>query len=538
MLINIVKKNSYYDSVFLMSIAAKIKSYDGVIDSAVMMSTDSNKELLKKVTLLSDSDDVRYSTSNDLLICLRLRDNIDQNALLKSVEELFYQKISTIEKQEAQPHSIDSAIKNFPQANIVSISVPGTYVKYLGLKALKHRLNLFIFSDNVPIEDELELKKTAEKAGLLVMGPDCGTAIIDGKVFGFGNAIRRGNIGIVAAAGTGLQELSVLIHNCDLGISHGIGVGSRDLQAEIGGISTIQAIKILEDDPQTEFIVLVSKPPAEKVAKKVIEYIAETDSTSGGRCKKKYVVNFLGAEVMSSPSDRLIFTPTIESAAIEVVKLAGVTGDKLKSMFLSQSDIDEIVESEVKKFSKSQKYIRGIFSGGTLCSEAQIVLRDISPPLSDVYSNVPIGNLKLKDGRKSYLHTIVDLGADEFTVGRPHPMIDNTLRCERIIQEAKDPEVAIILFDVLLGYGVPPDPVNELCNAIVKSQEIANNANRYISFIAHLCGTEDNPQNFNKQLKKLKSVGVILLPTNAQAAKVAGEIAKNLCLKKHLKNQK
>ncbi|MEW6039967.1 MAG: acyl-CoA synthetase FdrA [Elusimicrobiota bacterium] len=509
MLKNIVRKNAYYDSVFLMALTNQVKSIPGILDCAVMMATPSNKELLEGKKLLTAESSA--AGPNDLLICLNLEDRIKSDEIIQSIDELFKQKISPVSDSGAdKPVSIDSALDFLPDANIVSISVPGTYVRYLGMKALKRGLNLFVFSDNVTIEEEIELKKFATEHGLIVMGPDCGTAIINGKAFGFANAVNRGNVGIAAAAGTGLQELSVLINNCRLGISQAIGLGGRDLKEKVGGLSMLWAIKMLEEDENTHLIVLVSKPPAPSVEQKVLDYISKN-------CRKKYIINFLGGNPSESERRGLLFADTIERAARQAAKMSGAE-------LPGEEETADIINLSVASFRKNEKYLRGLFSGGTLCDEAQIVLKDF---VTDVYSNVAVQpEMKLKNSRVSEKNSIIDLGDDEFTAGRPHPMIDNTLRKERIIQEAKDPQTAVILFDVVLGYGAHIDPAGELLPAIEEARRIARAERRNIIFISHVCGTEKDPQVLSLQEKKLKDAGVVVLATNALAARVAGAIIK------------
>jgi len=403
------------------------------------------------------------------------------------------------------PKSLSSTFGQFPDANLVHISIPGKYVKWEAEKALERGLNLFIFSDNVPVEDELELKKIARKKSLLVMGPDCGTAIINGVALGFANVVRRGKIGIVAAAGTGLQEVSCLIHKAGCGISQGIGTGGRDLSKEIGGITMLQGIKALENDPDTRIIVLISKPPAKEVANKIIGEVKKG--------KKPFVINFLGAK-LERETKRIHFASTLEEAAYKAIALSKREGYKPE---VFKKRIISLAKRKSSRLKNKQKYIRGIFSGGTLCDEAMLILKDL---IGDIYSNIPLKpSLKLKNSNLSQRNSLVDLGDDEFTKGRPHPMIDFSLRNERIIQEARDPRTAVILLDIVLGYGAHPDPANALAPAIKKARE------RNISVVASLCGTEDDPQDYEKQKRELEKMGVIVMPSNAQAARFAALVA-------------
>lgn len=501
---NIVKKNTYQDSVFLMSIAHRVKSLKGIKEVSCLMGTLENKKLLAEVNLLTKEG--KEAESNDLLISISARDKEDIKEALKKIKRLLAEK--EVRKEEGEtilPKSLDSALDQLPDTNLVHISIPGKYVRWEAEKALERGLNLLIFSDNVSIEDELELKKMARKKNLLVMGPDCGTAIVDGVALGFANVIRRGNIGIVAASGTGLQEVSCLIHKAGCGISQGIGTGGRDLSKEIGGITMLQGIKVLEKDSDTKIIVLISKPPAEEVANRIIKEVKKS--------QKPFVINFLGAK-LERETKRIHFASTLEEAAYKAIALSKKKGYKPE---VFKKRIISLAKRESSRFKNKQKYIRGIFSGGTLCDEAMLILKGL---VGEVYSNIPLKpSLKLKNNRVSHKNSLVDLGDDEFTKGRPHPMIDFTLRNERIIQEAKDPETAVILLDIVLGYGAHPDPANALAPAIKEARE------RNISVVASLCGTEDDPQEYEKQKEELKKIGVIIMPSNTQAARFAALVA-------------
>ena len=484
-----------------MSIANRVKSLKGIEEVSCLMGTPENKKLLTEVNLLTKEGE--EAEPDDLLISISARRKEAIEEALKKIKKLLVEK--EVRKEEGEtflPKSLDSALGQLPDANLVHISIPGKYVRWEAEKALEKGLNLFIFSDNVSIEDELELKKMARKKDLLVMGPDCGTAIINDVALGFANVVRRGNIGIVAAAGTGLQEVSCLIHKAGCGISQGIGTGGRDLSKEIGGITMLQGIKALEKDPDTKIIVLISKPPAEEVADRIIKEVKKS--------KKSFIINFLGTKP-GEGTERIYFTSTLEETVHKAVALSKKKVYKPKVFSEKKEKIISLAKKESSKLKNRQKYIRGLFSGGTLCDEAMLILKDL---IGDIYSNIPLKpSLKLKDSKVSQKNSLVDLGDDEFTKGRPHPMIDFTLRNERIIQEAKSPETAVILLDIVLGYGAHPYPANALAPAIEEAKV------RNVSVIASLCGTEDDPQDYGKQKRELEKMGVIIMPSNAQAAR-------------------
>jgi len=392
------------------------------------------------------------------------------------------------------------ALAQAPQANLALISVPGEYAAAEALKALRLGLNVMLFSDNVSLADEISLKKYGRERKLLVMGPDCGTAIVDGIPLGFANAVRRGAIGVIGASGTGTQQVTSLVHRRGSGISQAIGTGGRDLHREVGGSTMLQALERLARDRDTRVIVLVSKPPAPAVAKAVLD--------AARRAGKPVVVNFVGSrEKVSGPN--LFSAGTLEEAALAAVALskgrkpgrAALTAPKRPAM----------------KFKARQRYIRGLYSGGTFCYEACALL-------GDAWSNAPVdASRKMKDVWKSREHTIVDLGEDVFTRGRPHPMIDHRLRNERLLAEAADPEVAVILFDVVLGYGAHPDPAAEMIPALAAARK----KNRSVAFVASVCGTDEDPQGLERQESALRAAGVLLAESNARAVMLASALIKN-----------
>jgi succinyl-CoA synthetase alpha subunit len=370
---------------------------------------------------------------------------------------------------------------------------------------------VLLFSDHVPPEDELELKQYAKSKGLLLMGPGAGTSIISGKAIGFANVLRRGKIGIVAAAGTGLQEVSVLLSAAGLGVSAGLGTGGGDVKTKIGGLMMLQSIDALERDSETDTVVVVSKPPDNDVKRRVLDHIAN-------KTKKQYVTCFLGPESYEIPSNlrpRLTGTKTLHAAFVEAVLRSApeLHAQTVKRFTLSRDELMSTVNTAGKGLKKDQKYIRGLYTGGTLAYETLIILGRLIGP---VYSNAPLEpGLKLTNSYQSMKDSIVDLGEEEFTAGRAHPMIDPTIRKMRLIEEAKDPEVAVILMDIMLGYGSHPDPAGAMLGAIKEAQEIAEADGRVQPVLAHVCGTEHDPQPRSNQEAKLKDAGVYVFPTNA-----------------------
>jgi succinyl-CoA synthetase alpha subunit len=374
------------------------------------------------------------------------------------------------------------------------------------MKALRLGLNVMLFSDNVSLADEVALKRAARERGLLVMGPDCGTAIIDGVALGFANAVRRGAIGVVGASGTGTQQLTCLVHQAGAGISQAIGTGGHDLHQDVGGISMLQGLDALARDAETKVIVLVSKPPAPAVAKAVL--------AAAVRARKPVVVTFIGAPTSEIRGRNLHPARTLEEAALVAVALA--SGRRPKRPAPARMRLPAL------RLSPKQRYLRGLYSGGTFCYEASALLGDA---LGSVWSNAPVdARMTLADPWTSRQHTLVDLGDDVFTRGRPHPMIDHRLRNERLLQEASDPEVAVVLLDVVLGYGAHPDPAAEMVPAIRKAQAIARKKRRTLAIVGFVCGTDDDPQGLERQEQALREAGVLLAASSSRAALLAAGI--------------
>jgi len=505
----IIKKGEYYDSVTLMLAAKQLGGLPGVIDSAIVMGTAENRAILESSGLLLD--EFKASIDSDLLIAVKAEDEkAASTAMAEAGNALKSLRHASGRTDEAQPRSLDEAINMLPGANLAMISVAGRFAGDVAMRALQRGLHVMLFSDNVPLEQEVALKQYAAERGLLVMGPDCGTAIINGAPLAFANVVTRGDIGVVAAAGTGMQEVTCLISNAGAGVSQAIGTGGRDIKREVGGLMFMQGIRMLDADPETKVILLVSKPPHPEVLEKIG---AEVKGL-----KKPVVAVFLGADPKMIDIYGMRPAATLDEAARMAVALS--LGNEPPAE--KDANISGMAQAEARKLANGQRYIRGLFSGGTFCYEAQLLLQDMK---DDVFSNAPTGkSRKLEDTRQSTKHTVIDLGEDEFTVGRPHPMIDFSLRNKRIIQEAQDPETAVILFDLVLGYGSHPDPLSEIVPAIKEAQGIAKENKRGLLFVASVTGTDQDPQNRSKVVAWLKDNGVLVAGSNAAACRLAGKI--------------
>jgi FdrA protein len=513
---NIVKRNLHRDSVQLLRLSEEAKKIEGIKDAAVVMATATNKEILTKLGLLVDVG--RAASENDMILAVMADSPQQIEKALQQIEQMVLRPPPT--KAGQRFHSLDAALQGVPDANLALVSVPGEYAREIVMKALDKGLNVHLFSDHVPPEHELELKQYARQKGLLVMGPGAGTSIIGGKAVAFANVVRRGRTGIVAAAGTGLQEVSVLLSEAGVGVSAGLGTGGGDVKSRIGGLMMLQSIDALEREPETDSIVVVSKPPDDDVRKQMLNHVA-------AKTKKKYVTCFLGSETYEIPStaqSRVKGTKTLHAAFFEAARSLNRGSESWKKFEMPPNDLVALTNKIVSGLRGRQKYIRGLYTGGTLAYEALIILGRL---IGDVYSNAPINSkLKLADSYRSVKDSIVDLGEEEFTSGRAHPMIDPTIRKLRLVEEAKDPEVAVIMMDVMLGYGSHMDPAGAMLGAIADARKIAESEGRTLPILAHVCGTEEDPQPLSQQAAKLQAAGVHVFPTNALMAIAAALISR------------
>lgn len=474
-----VRSGAYYDSVVLMQLQKALAALDGVQDAGVVMATDANKEVLAASGLLPEAVAAK---ADDLLIVVKGDEEQSAHNALAQVDDLLKQRRSgTV--QDFRPKSLATAVSMNPAAQWVLVSVPGRYAAGVAHEALDLGRHVFLYSDNVAIEDEVQLKQKAQAKGLLVMGPDCGTAVINGIGLGFANRVRRGSIGIVAASGTGLQAVSAEIHNLGGGVSQAIGTGGRDLKEQVGGVTAKQALALLARDQQTGVIVLISKPPSAVVAAELLG--------AAQNCGKPVVINFIGYAPPGRRVGNLLFAAGLYDAADNAVRLSHV-------------HVTLIPDPESAPQRMLTGSLRGLFSGGTLAAQMLLGLQAVLAP---IHSNVPLRpEQKLADVMTSKGHTILDLGEDEFTQGRLHPMMDNDLRLRRLQQETADPDVDIIILDVVLGEGSHPDPAAELAPAVARA---IRHGKRVIVIVV---GTEEDPQDIQSQTERFADAGAVVFP--------------------------
>ncbi|MEG1524176.1 MAG: acyl-CoA synthetase FdrA [Clostridia bacterium] len=514
-----IRKNSYYDSVTLMLISKELKKLDGIMEALVGMGTDLNVEIAHNIGLATPEFDAGI-TPNDFFIAVQCDGEAAFEQAQNKVEELLNKKAEAKESTYFPP-TLEGAVKIDPDLNMAVISVPGRHAFDVAQSCLDNDINVMLFSDNVTIDEEKALKEYAYKKELLVMGPDCGTAIINHVPLAFANVVRAGDIGIVAASGTGTQEISSIIDQLGGGVSQVIGTGGRDLKKDIGGLMMKLGLDALKNDQQTKVIVLISKPPAKEIATEILQLAAD--------CGKPVVVSFIGGDRTEIEAFGLTAAVSLEDGAHKAVAISkGGTVVDFAGFAMGADKAESLAKEIAGKMAKSQKYVRGFYTGGTLCDEA---MKLMIGNLGHIYSNIPLhAEDKLPDARngKSREHTFLDFGDDEFTVGRPHPMIDPSLRAERVIVDGKDPACAVIMCDCVIGFGSHEDPAADLADAIVAAKSEAEQAGRHLCCVCAVCGTEGDPQSLSRTQKKLTEAGAIVLPSNAQATRFVSRILANL----------
>jgi len=508
----VIRRNQYYDSVFLMGVNKRLSEGRGVQQTAVLMGSETNKRLLSDIGIHDAQIDAAQPT--DLIVAVIAGTPDDVREALGRLDE--WLEAGQENTPASSLRTLEDGLAQRPDANLAVISIPGEYAAREARRALEAGLSVFLFSSNVSLDDELALKQSASQRGLVVMGPDCGTSLIGGVGIGFANVVRKGRIGAVGASGTGLQEFTSQVHNAGFGISHAIGTGSHDLSDHVGGLTTFAALDALEADPQTEVVALISKPPAartlQKIGKRLTTY------------KKPVIGCFLGTRHTPDGTSAVYQAArTIDEAVhLALMASAGTTPQPARNSFAP--DEANWLTRERRAWAPDQQYLRGLFAGGTFCYQTQHILRDANIAVN---SNAPLDQRhKLADPDKSRQHTAVDMGDDYYTLGRPHPMIDGTLRRKRILSEARDPEVAILLLDFILGYNASRDPVGEVLDAIVEARQMAQKRGGHLTVVASICGTEDDPQDLNLQARMLREAGACVFQSNARAAAFCSELLK------------
>lgn len=485
-----VMPSFYQDSVILMRVAAQVRTHAGVREVAMFMGTPANHALLEQVHLATNAS--RAAGANDLIITV---DADDPAVAVQAIAAARAQLLETREKRETEgehrPRTLDSALRAMPAANLVSLSIPGAYVKAEAMAALRRGLHLFVFSDNVALADEIEIKREALKRGLLCMGPDQGTAYLGGVGLGFANVVRRGRIGCVAASGTGLQAVVARLDALGEGVSHAIGVGGRDLSHEVGGLMTLAALDALALDASTEAVVVISKPPHPEVLARTEVRLA----TLG----KPAVLCCIGAPMGGATAASVTRVATLDQAADAVLAL--LAGRDWQPGRLADPAQVASHLAAPRHPQVAGRQILGLYTGGTLAYEA--------------------GHLLAQALGDAHPHRLLDLGDDAYTVGRPHPMIDPTLRSEMIASAGRDPQVGLLLLDLVLGRGAHADPAASLVDAVQQARQHAAADGRTLECLAYVLGTTLDPQGLAAQQARLQEAGIAVFATHADAVRCA-----------------
>ncbi|MQA86185.1 MAG: FdrA family protein [Streptosporangiales bacterium] len=484
-----VRPGAYHDSVSLMRASRTLSELDGVETATMAMATELNRDLLTRAGFTIPGD----VGPNDLVIAIRASDDAALNRARAQLDTVAGNLLGRADRRTnadagvAAPRTVGSAARRL-DASVALVSVPGPHAYVEAIDALDAGLDVVIFSDNVPVEQEVALKEEARRRGLLVMGPDCGTVVVGGVGLGFANALRGGPVGIVAASGTGAQQVACLLDAAGTGVSHVLGVGGRDLASEVAGRSTVQALAALDADPATELIVLVSKPPDPEVDRAVRQ----------------------AANALSTPTLVAALGPGRDDLTAVAEKAISTLGGRPPTWPHWPAPRPQRPRPGA---------VRGLFAGGTLCEEAMLLAAD---QLGPVRSNVPLRpEWRLGSDLRAPGHVMLDFGDDRLTQGRPHPMIDSSLRTERLAAESRDPDCAVVLLDVVLGYVADPDPATTLAPAIREARSGAERDGRDLAVVASLCGTEADPQGLLRQAEALRDAGAAVFVSNAAAARHA-----------------
>ena len=510
----IVHPGSYHDSAFLMRLARELKALPGVDEAVVLMGTAMNRELLENVGFRDAV--LQQITPMDLVVAIRADESAQIDAATDELQRLMRSASSGTQADvgERSYASIGHAVHEHPEANLVTVAVPGQYAGWVAGRALDAGRHVFLFSDNVPLDEELALKRRARELGLLMMGPDCGTAILAGTGLGFANRVRRGRVGLVGASGTGIQEVTCLVHQGGEGVSQAIGTGSHDLSAKIDGVMSEFGLELLAADTATEVVVLVAKKPATAVAERLHGVMAGLG--------KPVIVRYLGREE-GETRDGVIYAASLDQAAdAALAALPGSGAAEGDGAGADQSagaafDAAPQVQALLGDRRRVEGRLIGLFGGGSLTTEAALILRraglEVTVPEKALTSEGPV------EGRR---HLVVDTGDDEYTRGKPHPMVDQTVRCELIRKAGSDPAVGLLLLDLVLGDGAHLDPAPELVQAVEQAR--ASRTGQPLLVIASVTGTDLDPQDPQRQRRVLEAGGIHVQPSGARAARVAAGV--------------
>ncbi len=501
-----IRENVYVDSLETILIFSAMLDMEGIETAYAGMATDANLKTLSDMGL--SSEETKKASDSDFFIVAKAQSPEAFLNALGRVDQIL-DGSSKKSKETASYPTLGSALLEHPQINICTIAVPGEHAFQVTKEALEAGLHCIVFSSHVPLSQERELKELARKKGLLCMGPDCGVANINGAAFVLSSITNRGTVGICGASGCGIQHVAAFLHEAGFGVSQTIGTGGNDLKEEVGGISMLMGIDALEEDEDTKLIVLISRKPGDSVLKRITDRIK--------KCKKKVVACFMGADESLIRDSGAVYAGDLDECVIRTLELLGK-----EYRFESDQEIHEMAKEAASKMNARQKYVRGIYCGGTYCDEAMSTLQKT---VGGIYSNCPLSpEWKLENSNVSVKHTVIDAGEEEFTQGRPHPTLEPSMRLPLIEKEGDDPETAVLLLDFILTPPANPDPAGVTIPMLKKIVQKSKARGGEIAVVASVLGTDADFQNVTKQREKLREAGVYVCKSNRQAARLAAEI--------------
>lgn len=502
----LIRPNEYHDSLEMLLATTILDEKPSIGKCNIGMGTEYSFRLFDQLGFHDPA--IGQAGPTDVIVAAEAE---SEEAFRQAVEEAFEQLSgrSVVEKEHETYITTDDALRSHPEAQVAVISIPGEYARKEAMKALRAGLNVILFSSHISGEEEKELKEYASAHGLICMGPDCGVVNLNGVAFLLGSVTRKGPFGICGASGVGIQHVGALIHQAGSGCSQLIGTGGGDLKPPVDGISMLTGIDALEADPETEYIILVSRKPPETALNKLLARIWQ--------CKKPVVACFMGADRAQVEAAGAIFAPDLDAAAVEALKLIGKT-----CPLQAEAELDAMAREAVQGMAPEQKYLRGLFTGGTYCEEAMNTIRR---RIGDVYSNAPLREeLRLADSLVSVKNTCVDVGEDEFTEGKPHPTMEPSGRRPFILREGEDPETCVLLLDFIFAVSAHPDPVGVILDDLKMVMADARARGGRLAVVAAICGTDADFQKLEEQRRKLLDAGVFVCSTNRQAADLAARI--------------
>ena len=501
-LFTILQKDTYTDSLASLCTMSVLMECEGIESAYAGMATASSKQTMEELGLVNDT--VRTAGENDFIIAARAASREAFEAAMAQTK-----KDAPAVELKLTYSTVEEAVRGNPRANICSIAVPGEYACEVTKQALELGLHCIVFSANVPLEQEREMKELAREKGLLCMGPDCGVANINGAAFVLSSINNRGPFGICGASGCGIQHVAAFLHEAGSGVSQTIGTGGSDLKEPVGGISMLMGIDALENDPGTQYIVLISRKPANSVLHALTARIRQ--------CKKPVVACFMGADRAAVEASGALWADDLDTCAQQALLLI----DK-EIPFDSDEELTALAQSAIEGMSREQKYVRGIYCGGTYCDE---VMQTMQRTIGGIHSNCPLSpDLQLADPRVSVGNTVVDSGEEEFTRGRPHPTLEPSMRLPLIAKEGEDPETAVILLDFILTPPEHIDPAGVTLPALIRTMEAARARGGKIAVVCSVLGTDADLQNVSLQRQKLLDAGVYVCRSNRQAGQLAAKI--------------